>query len=219
MCYGLTQRQQHEEAEEVTVTTFDPWDKQRMAALGEERVRAFCLANDLPMPFIKAHPADEWDVGACAFYRRDDIRICLPHCARSARGEHDYRNWNWPGATTDREPYGVLCHEAGHHLDFYADADRGLYWSGYGRRVREASGEKPISGYCPNDAEWFAEMARVFITNHALLMVVRPRTWEILMERWMPVSGDDWKAELGPLCPPRIVRSLENHIRRTPKRG
>lgn len=199
----------------MNVLPFNPWDKQLMAARGRVRVGQFCRANELPLPTIELISAADWHVNACAYYRKDRIRICLEHCARSARSDVDYRNWNWPGSTTDREPYGVLCHELGHHLDVYGGSSdlEQSYSSDYGGKVCARSGEQAISGYCPNDAEWFAEMARVFITNHALLLAVRPRTWEILMERWMPVSDDDWRAELGEGVPDRVIRALHNKMK------
>ncbi len=161
-------------------------------------------------------PRAEWVVSACAFYRPEGhphagIRVCLERCARPAR-EGDARNWNWPGSTTGREPFGVICHELGHHLDWTGSEVRGRYFGDLSSRVRAASGEPPLTSYCPDDAEWFAEMARLFVANHALLMIVRPRTWELLLERWAPVSGDDWEAELGDGVPPRVLTTLHRKI-------
>lgn len=41
--------------------------------------------------------------------------------------------------------------------------------------------------------------------NHALLYAVRPRTWELLSQHWFPVSNDDWRKELPPGCPERVI--------------
>jgi len=173
---------------------------------GVSRVTAFCEANDLLVPSISWCPRESWEVGACAYYRKDMIHICLEECARPAT-EYAVRNWNWPGSSVDREPYGVLCHELGHHVDYHASENKGPYYGEYGGTICEQSGEQPISGYHPNDSEWFAEMFRLFVTNHALLYELRPRTWDLLTKRWQPVSGDDWRAELGADCPARIVVS------------
>lgn len=79
-------------------------------------------------------------------------------------------------------------------------------------QLRAQSGEKPLTSYCPNDAEWFAEHFRLFVTNHALLALLRPATHALFMERWKPVSHDDWQVELGPGVPPRIIQAALNKI-------
>jgi hypothetical protein len=176
---------------------------------GLSRLHRFCRANRVPPPRVEAVPATDWHVNACAYYRPQTIRICLRYCGRPCGGEAG-RNWTWPGSTTDREPYGVLCHELGHHCDWLAGGRKGRYFSDYGEGVVRESGEPPISGYCPNPAEWFAEMFRLYVANHALLYALRPRTWGLLRKRWVPVSGDDWLAEMGPGVPARVVRALRN---------
>lgn len=45
----------------------------------------------------------------------------------------------------------------------------------------EESGELPITSYAPNPAEWFAEIFRLFVTNHGLLKQLRPKTYNILL--------------------------------------
>lgn len=192
------------------ITAFNLYDKNSLYKMGINRVRTFCLINRLPIPEIGSVINEvDWPFSACAYYRPTYIRICLPACAHPAT-EGQVRNWNWPGSTTDREPYGVLCHELGHHADYEKSNKRGEYFGDYGEGICRQSGEQPISGYHPNEAEWFAEMFRIFVTNHALLAHLRPRTHALLMQDWKPVSNPDWKAELGPDCPNRIVRSLVN---------
>src|SRR4051812_48348067 len=148
--------------------------KGELYELGRQLVRRFCAANGLPHIPIRNVPREDWHVNACAYYRparhRDTgyatagINICLPYCAAPAT-EYQVRNWNWPGATTDREPYGVLAHELGHHMDYTVGDDKWSYGSDYSKATRKASKEPAISGYCPNDAEWFAEMARIYVCN------------------------------------------------------
>lgn len=149
--------------------------------------------------------------GACAYYRSGNIFICLEAC-QTPCGEANSRNWTWSGSTIDREPYGVLAHELGHHCDMFVSKNKYKYSGDYGVRVMDQSGEAPLTGYCPNPAEWFAEMFRLFVTNHALLRKVRPRTWELLICRWNAVSGDDWIQELGDDVPERIIRSNRNKM-------
>lgn len=175
------------------------------------RMHDFCAANDLNVPHLDQAPVEDWPFGVCAYYRKNLIKICVGECARPATATQ-VRNWNWPGSTVDRTPYGVICHELAHHCDHAQGAIKGKYWSEYGEWVMNASGEFQISGYCPNPSEWFAEMMRVFITNHALLAMVRPKTHAILLDVWEPVSSDNWLTELGPNCPERILKSLERKM-------
>lgn len=190
-----------------------PTSRQELYELGRVRVKLFCQANNLVLPSIFAMERSEWHVDACAYYRKDCIKICLAECARPCTGANT-RNWNWPGSTIDREPYGVLCHELGHHCDLYAGVKKGAYYSEFCEQVQAASGEPPITTYCPNPAEWFAEIFRLFITNHALLKELRPKAWALLRERFKPVSRADWVAELGTNVPSRVVRSQEMKIRK-----
>lgn len=188
---------------------------QRLFDAGKARAIAFCEINDLPIPKMEVVPKEKWHVHACAYYRPQIIRVCLEECGRPC-SETMSRNWSWPGSDTDREPYGVVCHELGHHVDWLSsEKDRGPYYSRYSTLVRKESGEDFVSGYQTNSAEWFAEHMRVFITNAMLLGLLRPRTFDILIERWTPVSGDDWEMELREVIqgvPDRIVKNLRKKI-------
>lgn len=86
----------------------------------------------------------------------------------------------------------------------------GNYSSKYSEIVMNESGEKPLTSYCPNPAEWFAEMFRLFMTNAKLLECVRPKTFRLFTDNWAFVSHPDWKEELGPDCPRRILKALAN---------
>lgn len=182
--------------------------------LGRARVRRFCEKNNTPLPAIKPITKEEWYVGACAYYRPQTIYICLEECAHPCT-EKQTRNWNWPGNTVDREPYGVLCHELGHHCDWLTGENKWAYGSEYSQQVMERSGEKKLTNYCPNPAEWFAEMFRLFVTNAALLEAIRPKTFAILRERWKPVSRREWVEELSRYerAPVRIWRACQNKIK------
>jgi hypothetical protein len=189
-------------------------DKLELAKRGIARMCRFCDVNGLRPPSVEIIAKDDWFVNACAYYRAQEIKICLEHCGRPCT-DAPGRNWTYPGSTTDREPYGVICHELGHHVDYNSGAHPGKFWSDYGIKIMELSGEKQLTGYCPNPAEWFAEMMRLYITNHALLKLVRPKTWAILKKDWKPVSHIDYLKELGPHCPERVLKSLLNKMVKT----
>lgn len=196
------------ESEEVPLIAH-PYTPERLLKWGKMRADAFCKANGLPHMAITPVDPEGWHFDACAYWRASTCTICLRYCGRPA-SEAQTRNWSWPGAVTDRTPYGVVCHELGHHADYWTGRAGGYpvgkYFSAYGESVRKATREKPITSYCPNDAEWFAEMFRLFVTNHALLFHVRPKTWGVLMERFVPVSDDDWQVCLGKGCPTRVLQ-------------
>jgi hypothetical protein len=188
---------------------------QGLLARGIRRVTDFCALNGLAIPAVAAVGVGEWHFSACAYYRPTYIKICLPRCARPAVVDQ-VRNWNWPGSVIDRTPYGVVCHELGHHADYCASEKKSRYGGDYSIGLRKGSGEAALTGYCPDDWEFMAEMFRVFVTNPALLARVRPVTYELLCRRWRPLDyltgPDDWLSVLGPGVPDRVVRSLRNKM-------
>ena len=136
------------------------------------------------------------------------IHICVLKCANVC-GEAMSRQWSYPGNTVDRTPYGVIAHELGHHVDVCTGISKGKYSSEYGKSIMDATGEKPISSYCPNPGEWFAEMFRVFFTNPNLLKQLRPRTWECLSSKFNTVESRHWREVLAD-APARVIKALEN---------
>lgn len=184
-------------------------DKQVLFNLGAARVADFCEINNIVTPTMNVIAKKDWSFSVCAYYRKDTTNICLELC-QSLCGETRTRNWTWPGSTTDREPYGVLAHELGHHVDVIASTKKGTYYGDFSHTVRKDSGEKAITSYCPNDAEWFAEMFRVFVTNPNLLSHIRPITYKILTDRWLPVQCGEWREELGMNVPVRVIKTLIN---------
>jgi hypothetical protein len=191
-----------------------PADKAKLVELGRQRMERFCNTNAIELPALRSVELGDWSWDACAYYRKNGVVICPAKCGYLC-GEARSMNWTWPGNTTDREPFGVIAHELGHHCDLLkADTYTGRYFSDYSLKMRPLSGEKPLTSYCPNDAEWFAEMFRLFVTNHALLKVLRPKTWELLRSDWKPVSSDrDWRVELGTNVPARIIENLSKKMR------
>ena len=186
-----------------------PQDKQSLLNIGRKRIADFCNANSFSVPEVIVVPKSDWSYGVCAYYRPSYIKIC-PELCQSPCSENKSRNWTWPGSTTDREPYGVLAHELGHHVDWTVSERKGDYYGDFSIATRSKSGEKKISGYCPNDAEWFAEMFRVFVTNPDLLKHLRPITYGLFAEKWKPVTTNSWADELGGNVPDRVLRALGN---------
>lgn len=163
--------------------------KCELLRLGIERMHAFCEVNGIIAPQVEVS-RDPLNFGVCAYYRDSFIHIWPDACAAIGRAG---RAWSYPGHTIDRTPFGVICHELGHHVDLAHGARPGLhgFW-----QMREQTGEKPISGYCPNDNEWFAEMFRLFVTNPTLLGTFRPRTYAFMAARWKSVETRHWEAVL-----------------------
>lgn len=173
---------------------------------GVRRVQYFIAKNNLPSVSIHEHSPKKWKFDCCGYYDNNQIHICLKACAHPC-SELQYRNYNWPGSTVDRTSFGVCLHELGHHIDFHTSKIKGRYSGDFSTNVRRDSQEKALTGYCPNSAEWFAEMFRLFCTNHALLKMVRPRTHTILLSHWKPISNDNWLKELGKDVPEKIIKS------------
>lgn len=195
-----------------------PIIKTNLFNLGMVRIAEFLKTNKLPDLEVYDVEKSEWFVGACAYYRPKEIKICQAECARPA-SENQVRNWNWPGSTTDRTVYGVLAHELGHHVDYMSGFQRGKYYSDYSGNLRKETKEQPITSYAPNDAEWFAEIMRLFITNPQLLQAIRPKTYEAIARDFIPPETksklwvDDLLLYNGSKPPARIVRALSNKIR------
>lgn len=163
--------------------------KSEMFADGQARIELFCRANDLQVPEVRPVHKSDWPFAVCAYYRPTYINICLDKCANI--GQHGMQ-WSYPGYIADRTPYGVLAHEIGHHCDRERSVGKGPYFGEFSIQTRKASGEKRLTSYCPNDAEWFAEMMRLFITNSDLLRLLRPKTYSILSKHFAPVECRYW---------------------------
>jgi Mlc titration factor MtfA (ptsG expression regulator) len=94
----------------------------------------------------------------------------------------------------DRTSYGVVQHEQGHAVDCALGGASGdHYFSDFSVQLRSISREDKITNYCPNDAEWFAEMFRLFVTNSDLLKNLRPRTYAIIKDFFKPVIDQPWQ--------------------------
>lgn len=186
--------------------------KHELYERGAALIASFCSKNNIQMPELKPHNAAKngnWRIGMCAYYRPSYIAISVERCASiGLLGQ----SWSAPGYTVDRTPYGVLAHELGHHVDLIRGTMRGKYYSDFGERIRAESGEEQISSYAPNDAEWFAEMFRVFVTNPDLLSKLRPKTHGIfLREGFVPVVETSWEETLS-AAPARTFASASKKV-------
>lgn len=187
--------------------------KQSMLARGKDLMARFCAANELPEPAVEEADPKGWAFGVCAYYRSNLTTINVQACASIGFAG---MQWSFPGHSVDRTPYGVLQHELGHHVDLLnAVTRRGRYWSDFSIRMRESAGELPLTSYCPDDAEWFAEMFRLFVTNPDLLSKLRPRTHAEMLARFKPVFEDSWRERLQG-APDRTILSIERKL--APKR-
>lgn len=193
--------------------TVFPTNKMELLRKGVRLIRDFCKLNKIPVPSVQIVLARQWHWNACAYYDEQSICICLERCQHPC-GDARGSNWTWPGSSVDREPYGVVAHELGHHVDRYTGERKGRYSSEYSGHVRDKSEEPPLTGYCPNDSEWFAEMFRLFVTNPELLKKLRPATHRVLTSKWKPVVMTDWQEAMGTNVPQRVVVAQISKIRK-----
>lgn len=156
------------------------------------------------MPRIVTHTGKP-DFGTCAYYRDGQIDIWIKACANIGLVG---RQWSYPGYVVDRTPFGVLAHELGHHVD-KQHGPRGGFRSHVWRPLDAAA----LTGYCPNDNEWFAEIFRLFVTNPSLFGFVRPRIADLFFAEWpKQVEHRVWTAVLEES--PRHVAAALNKVRK-----
>lgn len=184
--------------------------KRSMLERGEALMARFCALNDLPVPTIEVGDPKRWPFGVCAYYRNHVTTIAVDKCASIGVAG---MQWSFPGHSVDRTPYGVVQHELGHHADWLSSTKRGPYYGDFSIAMRARVGEAPLTSYCPNDAEWFAEMFRLFVTNPDLLAKLRPRTHAELLTRFKPAFDDSWRERLAG-APDRTVKSIERKLGR-----
>lgn len=177
--------------------------KAELFELGKTHIARWCELNGVEMPRINARVGAP-DFGACAYYRDGQIEIWVNSCAAIGRAG---RQWSYPGYVVDRTPYGVLAHELGHHVDRQHGAAGGVLshlW-----RPLDAA---PLTGYCPNDNEWFAELFRLFVTNPDLFCAVRPKICDLFLKQWRNVAQvGEWRDVL--VESPRHIAAAMNKIK------
>jgi hypothetical protein len=167
--------------------------KEALFRRGVALLEQFCQANNLYPPVINVRPWESWPFDVCAYYRPVKIEICLSKCAAIGVAG---RQWSFPGYSVDRTPYGVLQHELGHHADITLGNLKRGYQSPFSQSLRAQAKEPPLTGYCPDDGEWFAEMFRLFVTNPDLLERLRPRSFALIRCYFSPVVSLTWEQVL-----------------------
>ena len=177
--------------------------KSDLFEMGKAHIARWCELNAVEMPRVNPRRGKP-DFGVCAYYRDGGIEIWVQSCAAIGRVG---RQWSYPGYVVDRTPYGVLAHELGHHVDRQhgpAGGVRSHLW-----RPLDAT---PLTSYCPNDNEWFAELFRLFVTNPDLFERVRPGIADLFFGEWPHVAERlRWTAVLE--ASPRHLAAAENKIR------
>ena len=143
---------------------------------------------------------------ACGWFSPPHSVTLFPErCARIGVGG---RAWSFPGYVVDRTPFGVLQHENGHHFDFAFSKD-----TSFSLFAHDYTEEPAITGYAPNESEWFAEMFRLFITNPDLLRLIRPKTWELLGAHFVSPEKRGWQRVLA-LAPERTFDAAASKVER-----
>lgn len=165
-------------------------DKDYLADLGILLANKFCVVNEIRLPTMNIYRSKDNKmakaikaVGTCGYYRSNNIHVAVPHCA------YNNPNYSWPAFISDRTPYGVIQHELGHHVDEVmsgVNIYRHPPGNFFSDRIRQESGEKPITSYSPNTQEWFAEIFRLFVTNPLLLERIRPLAYAALIVHFKP---------------------------------
>lgn len=182
--------------------------------MGKAHIARWCELNAVEMPRVNPRRGTP-DFGVCAYYRDGEIEIWVQSCAGIGRVG---RQWSYPGYVVDRTPYGVLAHELGHHVDRQHGPAGGVLshlW-----RPLDAA---PLTSYCPNDNEWFAELFRLFVTDPDLFDRVRPCIAGLFGQEW-PARAErrSWSHVLADSA--RHLAAVENKIRQAmaqkrPKKG
>ena len=184
-------------------------DKHALLDAGIARMQAFCRLNDIFTPAVIECARLTWIFNECAYYRNKEISICIEKCATVSASP---RAWSYPGYSTDRTPYGVIAHELGHHVDVIKSTRKGNYYGDFSLNMRADTNAPPLTSYCPNDAEWFAEMFRLFVTNADLLQAMRPTVHAALLTAgFKPIFGETWRDVLRD-APDRFENAIMHKI-------
>jgi hypothetical protein len=170
--------------------------KDALLEQGKALIDRWCVVNKTIPPEVLVYRNQAPEFGVCAYYRSNVIHIWVDACAGLGKAG---RQWSYPGYSTDRTPYGVLAHELAHHVDHAHGAAGGTH----GRAWTIATGERPLTSYCPNNNEWFAEMFRLFVTNPDLLRRLRPKTHELMLTKWKVAEERLW---------PEVLRGADRQI-------
>lgn len=179
--------------------------REQLWEAGLALAKAMVARNDLPaVKFVRQAVRS-----GCGLYYPSRIVVDVQRCARPGYGG---RAWSWPGYKVDRTPYGVVCHELGHHWHLSGAEPRKLEHE-FRLAVR---GEEPVTNYAPDTGEEIAESFRLFTTNPSLLAAIRPETHAFLRSRLEPVEARSWREVLAESS--RHLRAAENQVLEIGKR-
>ncbi len=179
-------------------------NKRALFDLGLAHITAWCAINEVEAPDVEETDSPE-RYGTCAYYREGIIHISVKACASVGLSG---RSWSYPGYSVDRTPYGVLAHELGHHVDRAHGPNGGVL-----SHLWRPLDAKPLTGYCPNDNEWFAELFRLFVTNPDLFAAERPKIADLFFKEWpRSVEQRPWQGVLSDS--PRHIKAASNRIAR-----
>lgn len=183
--------------------------KRKLLAGDINLMERFCTANGLAVPPVNVRARADWPFKVCAYYRPVKIEMCLEACAAIGTAG---MAWSYPGYTVDRTPYGAIQHEIGHHVDVTHSTVFRHYRGDFSINLRKETAEAPLTSYCPDDGEWFAEIFRLFVTNPDLLSILRPATYQRLRDQFTPVVTDPWDKVLAQ-APARTVAACAKKVR------
>ncbi len=124
------------------------------------------------------------------------VAVDVERCVMSHRASWADREHTYPGYKLDFTPYGIVCHEVGHHVDYTLKKSRVLSNTREWKRI--VDNEEAVSPYEPNYQEAFAEAFRLFLTNPDLLRVSRSDRWDYFVDRLRlnPPHEMSWKTVL-----------------------
>lgn len=197
-------------------------DKAELFKRGLKRASSWLERHNLPRPhriFSSREEANRWRrhfmpptwYGLYLNERRSTALVVNVKRCRVATRVPGW-SWSYPGYKSDLTPYGVVCHEFGHHVDYVLGARGGLISN---RKIWKAvvANEEEVSGYEPNHAEAFAEAFRLFLTNPSLLREGRPERWEFMTHTLGldPPNTTSWRIVLKH-AHPQIVRAAEKWV-------
>ena len=150
--------------------------KQDLYWQGRKLCEKFCEENDIEDPdyTIVSNRTRNGNSGRYIIHSMELI-VWVENCAAPVTNPGN-RRWSYPGYKTDRTPYGVICHELGHHVwcDMVGHPEMQRMWAAKARAT------KKVSSYEPSKEESFAETMRLFLTNPDLLRRAFYPRWEYL---------------------------------------
>ncbi|MCK4787509.1 MAG: hypothetical protein KAV87_27370, partial [Desulfobacteraceae bacterium] len=121
--------------------------------------------------------------------------------------------WSFPSYKIDKTPFGVVCHEVGHHVDLLLNCpSRSKKWL-------ELHELEKVSGYELIPSESFAESMRLFITNPDLLRAGCPGRYKHITDGLglRPIAMGNWIDVLeAKRCPSRQIEQAKKWVKEQP---